>query len=71
MREIQLILAQVIEAIMYLHSKQIIYGDLKAENVLIVHSGQVKLCDFNLSGTEELLDSSLQGTIYYISPEMI
>ena len=69
--EIRVILAQIIEAIIYIHSKGIIYGDLKAENVLIAKNGTIKLCDFNLSGTRSLLSDTLQGTVCYLSPEMI
>lgn len=69
--EIRVIVAQVIEGLMYIHSKGIIYGDLKAENVLVAKNGTIKLCDFNLSGTKSLLNDTLQGTVCYISPEMI
>lgn len=48
-------IAQVIEGLLYMHSKGIVYGDLKAENILINSKGEIKLCDFNLSGTKELL----------------
>ena len=48
-----------------------IYGDLKAENILISHNGTIKLCDFNLSGTQSILSTTLQGTLCYLSPEMI
>lgn len=50
--EIQFIIAQVIEGLLYIHSKGVVYGDLKAENVLINNKGEIKICDFNLSGTE-------------------
>lgn len=49
--DIKIILAQIIEGLVYMHSKSIIYGDLKSENILINGQGEVKLCDFNLSGT--------------------
>ena len=70
-KEIKVIVAQIIEGLLYIHSRGIIYGDLKAENVLIAKNGTVKLCDFNLSGTRSLLNDTLQGTVCYISPEMI
>jgi serine/threonine protein kinase len=69
--EIRVIVAQIIEALFYLHSKGIIYGDLKADNILVNKNGVVKLCDFNLSGTCTLLSKSIQGTIKYIAPEII
>lgn len=69
--EIRVIVAQIIEGLMHIHSKGIIYGDLKAENVLVAKNGTIKLCDFNLSGTQSLLNDTLQGTVCYISPEQI
>lgn len=69
--QIRVIVAQVIEALFYLHGKGIIYGDLKAENILLNKQGVVKLCDFNLSGTTSLLNDTIQGTVSYIAPEIL
>ena len=69
--EIRVITAQIIEALLYIHSKGIIYGDLKAENILLNKKGTVKLCDFNLSGTSSLLNDTIQGTVSYIAPEIL
>ena len=69
--EIRVIAAQIIDALIYMHSKGIIYGDLKAENILLDKNGLVKLCDFNLSGTRSLLNDTLQGTVCYLAPEII
>ena len=69
--ELQLVAAQIILALLYMHSKGIIYGDLKAENVLFTKEGLLKLCDFNLSGTTKLLDKTIQGTTSYLAPEII
>ena len=69
--EIRVITAQIIEALLYIHSKAIIYGDLKAENILMNRRGTVKLCDFNLSGTSSLLNDTVQGTVSYIAPEIL
>lgn len=46
----------MIKALMYMHSQGIIYGDLKAENVLVNEKGIIKFCDFNLAGTKALLN---------------
>ena len=68
---IRVIGAQVIQCLIFLHRRGVIYGDLKAENILISHNGTIKLCDFNLSGTQSVLGSTLQGTMCYLSPEML
>lgn len=67
----RIITAQIIEALSYLHMNGVIYGDLKAENVLINHNGVLKLGDFNLSATSSLLDNRIRGTISYIAPELL
>lgn len=54
-----------------MHSKGIVYGDLKTENILINKNGIVKLCDFNLSGTYQILEDQFQGTMVYMAPELI
>ena len=71
MDEIRIIVAQIVKALLYMHKLEIIYGDLKAENVLFDKNGVLKLCDFNLSGTRELLEKTIQGTTSYLSPEII
>lgn len=71
LEEIKQIIAQIILAILHLHKNKIIYGDLKAENILIDKNGVIKLCDFNLSGTSSLLGETINGTVAYIAPEIL
>ena len=42
---------QVISALHYLHTQlQVIHRDVKPSNILISRAGQVKMCDFGISG---------------------
>jgi serine/threonine protein kinase len=52
-KTIQLIVAETILAVNYLHSIRIIHHDIKPENILISVKGHFKLSDFGLSKTLE------------------
>ena len=71
---------QVLEALQYAHHKQVIHRDLKASNILVTESGQVRLLDF---GVAKLLEADEDGSapltsVYgraltpdYASPELL
>ncbi len=62
----------VLRGLSYLHSRKIIHRDIKPSNILLTVTGQVKLCDFGVSG--ELVNSlagTFTGTSYYMAPERI
>ncbi|TGZ79194.1 kinase-like protein [Ascodesmis nigricans] len=64
----------VLEGLTYLSGRKIIHRDIKPSNILLTRSGQVKLCDFGVSG--ELIGSkgnadTFIGTSYYMAPERI
>ncbi len=40
---------EILYGLMYLHQQNIIYRDLKPENLLINHDGHIKIADFGLS----------------------
>ncbi|KAH0570163.1 Kinase, AGC [Spironucleus salmonicida] len=62
--------AEIIVAIQAVHESGYLYLDLKPDNVLINKAGHVKLADFNLV-REENEQVRIQGTLDYMSPEML
>ena len=70
LNDIKLYIAEVALAINYLHSKGIIYRDLKTENVLIDIDGHIKLTDFGLSKMAQSTETFC-GTSEYLAPEMV
>ncbi|KAE9017344.1 hypothetical protein PR002_g13416 [Phytophthora rubi] len=67
-------LAEILLAIAHLHASNILYRDLKLENIVITADGNVACTDFGLS-KEEMDDnertSSFVGTCEYLAPELI
>jgi hypothetical protein len=54
--------SQIVLALQYLHSKNIVYRDLKPENLLIDHEGFVKVTDFGFAKVVEDRTWTLCGT---------
>ena len=56
----------------YLHQKKIIHRDIKPSNILVNLDGQIKLCDFGVSGDiVNSLATTFTGTSFYMAPERI
>ncbi|KRX04472.1 Protein kinase-like domain [Pseudocohnilembus persalinus] len=66
--------AQILIALEYLHNKNVIYRDLKSDNVVVSKDGYLLLTDFGLA-KENVTDfnygaTSFCGSLAYMSPEM-
>jgi serine/threonine protein kinase len=61
----------VTSAFEYLHSKNVIYRDLKPENLLLSSSGHLKITDFGFAKYVPDVTWTLCGTPDYLAPEII
>ena len=72
-RDVKFYIAQIIHGIGYLHSKNIIHRDLKAENLMLDENGYIKIIDFGLAKmlSPNELASTGCGTPEYFAPELM
>lgn len=66
-------LYQLGNGLQYLHTSNVVHGDLKPGNVLIGDSGEVVITDFGLSRILEVAGfttNNIHGTVRYFAPEL-
>jgi serine/threonine protein kinase/tetratricopeptide (TPR) repeat protein len=65
------LILQVLQALMYLHRRNVLHRDLKPGNVLVVN-GQVKVLDFGLAVfADQAVEDDSAGSLAYIAPEVL
>nr|ODN89854.1 AUR protein kinase [Cryptococcus depauperatus CBS 7855] len=65
-------IAQMADALSYLHRKHVIHRDIKPENLLVGLNGELKIADFGWSvHAPSNRRNTLCGTLDYLPPEMV
>lgn len=62
---------EILCALNYIHKNNIVYRDMKLENILLNLDGHIVLTDFGVSEKACKKESKMCGTPQYFSPEMI
>ncbi|KAF5380998.1 hypothetical protein D9615_003985 [Tricholomella constricta] len=70
---------QILEGLNYLHERDIIHRDIKGANILVDNKGGIKISDFGISKKvdDNLLTGnrvnrpSLQGSVFWMAPEVV
>lgn len=62
---------EILLAFSYLHEGNIVYRDLKPENLLLDSQGHIKITDFGFAKVIETRSYTLCGTPEYLAPEII
>jgi serine/threonine-protein kinase len=65
------IIAQVAEALSYVHASGIVHRDIKPANIMRGQGGSVKLSDFGIARIVGDRSSTVAGTPAYLSPEQL
>ncbi|KAJ3488650.1 hypothetical protein NLI96_g2678 [Meripilus lineatus] len=74
-REIPRLLTELADALSYIHSIDIVHGDLRVPNILVDGGGHIRVGDFGMSGfngsSAESSSPQVTGAVGYLAPEII
>lgn len=66
------VMFQICQAFLYLHSKRVMHGDIKLENILLALDNSIRIADFGTAVlSQNLRRSTFCGTLDYLAPEIV
>ncbi|KAA6400559.1 MAG: putative NEK protein kinase [Streblomastix strix] len=65
------LMAQIAEALDFMHLNKVIHRDIKPENIFLMNDGSIRLGDFGLAkALTEKYYATVAGTKFYLAPEV-
>ena len=74
MNDVKIFLFQVLRGLAYCHSQNILHRDLKPQNLLLNHKGELKLADFGLARAKSIPTKTYSNevvTLWYRPPDVL
>jgi len=65
------IMITLLRTMEFVHSRNIIYADIKPQNIIIPNQGTTKLIDFGLANFNDNTINKIKGTLQYMAPEVV